>query len=78
LIERGHKDVLDYDYEFFTAMLESSSHLRDVEYKNQAFLIRLGFSSEDIEKVLGGNGRNNSTNIKQNVSELIDLQKQLK
>lgn len=68
---------MNYTYEMFNIMLNSSHKLRVLDDKRFAFLVRLGFSNEDINKKIEQSYGSDNRAVIENVDTLIDLQKQL-
>lgn len=58
-------------------MLESSGKNKIMEDKNLAFLVRLGFSSDDINKKIDEMYGGNQKAVQKNASELMELQNEL-
>ncbi|MGE4572523.1 MAG: hypothetical protein AB7E09_07255 [Candidatus Izemoplasmatales bacterium] len=77
LIERGHKDVLDYDYDFFYDMLDSTMKIKSFDDKSFAFLVRLGFSDQDINKTIDSIYNGGSIIEEKDIDALNKLQKDL-
>lgn len=76
-MERGHTNVLEYDFELFTDMLKSSGNNKIMEDKNLAFIVRLGFSSEDINQKIDEMYQIGQKVTQKNINELMELQKEL-
>ncbi len=69
--------MLDYDYDFFYDMLDSTMKIKSFDDKSFAFLVRLGFSDQDINKTIDSIYNGGSIIEEKDIDALNKLQKDL-